>query len=161
MGFFSKLFGKNDGVEVFDYANNRLRIDCSEFGININGKYITLPARFSDFAFLGKARKVKTQAGINYVWDQAGVYCYTRDNGKVVHCFGIAMQRGEFTTTTSPLNLYNGTLTINGSDWRTEADKGEATEVFKKLKLGKHSVVAEYCRFMDSSEYGNIEIQPE
>ena len=160
MGFFAKLFGKKKSVEVFDYVNNKLVIDYYAAGITINGKVITLPTDISAFDFLGEARKVKTKAGINYSWDEAGVYCYTRNKGKV-HCFGIALKKGELELETTPHKFYAGEVTINGRSWEEVVAQGEQTEFFMKALCGGYSVVAEFCQFMDPSAYSNLEIQRE
>ncbi len=161
MGFFSdlisKIFGKKEQYPQVDYANFQLTIDYADDGITINGKKITLLADFGEFAFLGEPRKIKTKAGINYAWDELGVHCYTNDNK--VRGFGVAMNKGEVDVETNPRNLYKGTLTINGRDWKTEVDKGEQTEVLTLLRIGNYSVAAEYCEFMDNSKYSVVEIQ--
>lgn len=161
MGLFSFLFKKknDDNEEIFDYYNNRLSIDLNNQGININGKTVSLPATFEDFSFLGTPRKIKTEAGVNYAWDDAGVYCYTRGEEKTVVCFGIAMKKGEMDLKTNPKSLYDGELTINGREWQSEISKGENTEVFTRIICGEYCVVAEYCEFMDSSAYSVVEIQ--
>lgn len=157
MGFFSDIFKKKDD-DVFDYFNNRLCIDYSSQGININNKLISLPAKLEDFSFLGKPRKINTDAGVNYAWDDAGVYCYTRGEEKTVFCFGVALKKGEMDVKTNPKNLYDGEITINGREWKSEISKGEETEVFTKIITGEYIVVAEFCEFMDSSAYSVIEI---
>lgn len=158
MGIFSWLFNKNN-EETFDYHNNRLCIDLSYQGININNKIITLPATMSDLTFLGKPRKIKTKVGVNYTWDDAGVYCYTRGKEKKVVCVGVAVKQGELELKTTPRSMYDGVLTINGRDWQTEIVKGEETEVLTQLAIGEYLVSAEYCNFMDSSAFSNIEFQ--
>lgn len=161
MGFFAKLFGKKNKVKITNQLNEKLSIDYSEQGLSINGRNIMLPADFSEFAFLGQPRIIKTQAGMNYAWDNLGVHCYAGKDGKSVRCFGVAMNKGEFVAETNPQNLFGGALTINGRDWKYELGSGGHTEVLTKLMLGKYSVAAEYCQFMDSSKYSVVEIQPE
>ncbi len=160
MGFLSNLFKKKDEIQGSGVISERLVIDYSSQGININGRSIQLPANLSEFAFLGEPRKISTKAGVNYAWDNLGVHCYTRDRG-MVSCFGVTMNKGEFSNETNARSLFGGDLTISGQDWKVEIQRGQNTEVLTMLDLGDYSVAAEYCVFLDSSKYSVVEIQPQ
>lgn len=161
MGFLSellhKLLHKEKEIEMPVYANNELNIDLSSAGINVNGKMITLPAKMSDFAFLGKARKKETELGVNYAWDEAGLYCYTRERGKVI-CFAVYMRKGHLDIDIFPKAVYSGVVTINGRNWEEEIVKGNQTEVFHCMELGKYLVTSEFCDMMNPSEHSNLEM---
>lgn len=156
MSVFAKLFKKET---VIAPDRETMVVDCNFAGVSINGRAITLPAKLSDLAFLGEARKVKTKAGVNYAWDDLGMYCYTRKDGKMIHCIGIFLKESElFHTETTPKRTFGGRVTVGDKAWREVMDQGEKTEVYSKVVQGRYSIVAEYTAFMDSSDYGVLEI---
>lgn len=168
MSFFD-IFKKN--IVVSDPS--QIKIELGDNRIAINGAPVSIPSHISKLTkLLGKPRKVICQKGkdgvqrINYAWDELGLYCYTR-GGSSVHCIGIHMNKGDFSTDFFPAQFFKGTVTINGVYWFDAVSKAENMEVFKKLTLGKYSAVSEFVDYdaedaaRTEKDYTGIEIQLE
>ena len=149
----------------------RIRIALGENKIAINGAPVGLPSHINALAkLLGKPRKVvcpTTDDGvqrINYAWDELGLYCYT-ENGLTVHCLGIRMNAGDFSTDFFPTEFFKGSVTVNGAPWFNAMRVAENMDFFKKLVLGKYSAVSEFVDFeaddnlRTEKDYTGIEIQ--
>ena len=168
MSFFD-IFKKK--VVVSDPS--QIKINLSENGITINGASVSIPSHIDKLTkLLGKPRRVVCPKGddgvqrINYAWDELGLYCYT-EGGLSVHCIGIHMNKGDFSTDFFPTQFFKGTVTINGAHWFNAMSKAVNLEVFKKLTLGKYSAVSEFVDFeaddatRTEKDYTGIEIQLE
>lgn len=152
MGFFD-LFRKKPAIDA-----ERLVIDLTENGLDVNGIHIALPCDIDALKHIfGGARQTVHPADFtpeknyNYTWDRLGIYCYSR-GGIIVHNISVRMN-GDADLSYSPSSLFKGIYTINGENWfnvmkngETEwlEDEGFRVPVFKRTVLGKYSVISEF-----------------
>ena len=152
MGFFD-LFGKKPALDT-----DRLVINITEDGIDVNGTHIALPCNIDSLKYLfGHARQTVHPArftpekNYNYTWDKIGLYCYSK-GGSIVHNISVRMN-GEPDLSYSPSSLFSGLCTINGENWfdvmknaETEwlEDEGFRVPVFKRTTIGKYSLISEF-----------------
>lgn len=180
MGFFSRLFGRKKagtGSEGF-------MIDIRENGVVINGHQLDVPTHIDAlFGVLGTPRKTvfkisdrdkeiyeKLHPGetlvqrVNYTWDGLGLMCYT-NNGSVVNCFSIRLNKTNNNAASNPKCLFGGTVFINGKPWLSSVLAGEDKEVMRHVTLGGYLITAEYTDFdqddsvRDEKSFTSLEIQ--
>ena len=137
---------------------SRLVINLTEDGFDVNGTHIALPCNIDALKYLfGRARETVHQLNFtneinyNYTWDKIGLYCYSK-GGTIVHALSVRMN-GEPDLSYSPRSLFGGFFTINGENWfevmkngETEwlEDEGFKIPVFKRINMGRYSVVSEF-----------------
>ena len=168
MGLFD-IF-KRDSAAV---DPSHIMIDLSGNGISISGAFVNIPSNIDTLTrILGKPRRVACPKGddgiqrINYAWDSLGLYCYTQ-GGLSVHCFGIRLNAGDFTTDYYPTEFFKGDVTINGAPWFSALSGAKNMDFFKQLTMGRYSVVCEFVDFeaedslRTEKDYTGIEIQLE
>lgn len=152
MGFFD-LFRKKPALDT-----DRLVINITENGVDVNGTHIALPCNIDSLKYLfGHARKTvhslsfTPEENYNYTWDKIGLYCYSK-GGSIVHNISVRMN-GEPDLSYSPSSLFSGLCTINGENWfdvmknaETEwlEDEGFRVPVFKRTTIGKYSLISEF-----------------
>lgn len=159
MGLFSKLMGKDSPSQAeYGYRGTRLSLDFSNKGVSIDSSSVGLPADISVFVSkLGKPRKIKVKTGVNYSWDELGLYCFTYD-GQTVNTFGVLIRNGDRIPDTNPRYPFDGELTIDGKSWQTEIEKGERSELFTRTETENYIITAGYTEFMDCSLYSTLEL---
>lgn len=152
MGIFSNLFGKKVNSE-------KLAVEMNANGIYVNDILVQLPCSIVLLEkILGKNRRVPTKAGVNFYWDRLGIMCYTRD-GQNIHTLCVRVNNSEFAPSDdNKMQLFKGSLTVNGMYWETVMRRGKKTEFFRRIVLGNYSAVSEYGEFMDDTVLSGIEI---
>lgn len=182
MGFLSSLFGKK-GSEIGE-SSHEFKIEIGENGFSINGTQLDVPIHITALSdILGKPRRTgfKTDAEdreiyeklhpgevfvqrVNYTWDDLGLMCYT-NNGSVVNCFGICLNKSDYNVASNPKKMFGGTVLINGKPWLDAVLAGKDLEVMRQLVVGDYSLTAEYTDFdqddskRDEKSFTGIEIQ--
>ncbi len=152
MGFFD-LFRKKPALDT-----DRLVINLTENGLDVNGTHIALPCNIDALRHLfGHARQTVHPAvftpekNYNYTWDKIGLYCYSK-GGIIVHNIS-ARVNGTPDLSYSPSSLFQGIYTINGENWFEVMKNGETEwledediriPVFKRVTLGRYSAVSEF-----------------
>ncbi len=161
--FFKNLFG----AAKPKYAPEELDINITDNAISINGNTVDCPCHLDALKkFFGKPRKFvgKKHGNINFVWDELGVYCYTKGNN-VVYCFAIKVNLGEIVTDFDPKRMFKGKLSINGAPWEEVMYGGEDMEVARQRDVGGLSLFSEYTDFENGDKngwngaYSGVEIQ--
>lgn len=163
MGFFGKLFvGKKPKINA-----EELVLDITEDKLFVNGKAVDIPCHLSVLTnIFGKTRKFvgKYRENINFIWDNLGVYCYTKGNS-VVYCFSVKVNRGDIKIDFDPKTLFAGTLSIGGEPWEEFMSGGEDMEVARQRDFCGYSLFSEYTD-MDNGDkngchgaYSGVEIQ--
>lgn len=161
--FFKNLFGAGKPK----YAPDELDINITDNAIRINGNTVDCPCHLDALKkFFGKPRKFvgKKHGNINFVWDELGVYCYTKGNN-VVYCFAIKVNPSEIVTDFDPKSMFRGRLCINGAPWEEVMYGGQDMEVARQRDVGGLSLFSEYVDFENGDKngwngaYSGVEIQ--
>ena len=161
--FFKNLFGGSKPK----YAPEELDINITDKAIYINGNIVDCPCHLDTLKkFFGKPRKFvgKKHGNVNFVWDELGVYCYTKGNN-VVYCFAIKVNRGDIVTDFDPKSMFRGRLCINGAPWEEVMYGGEDMEVARQRDVGGLSLFSEYADFENGDKngwngaYAGVEVQ--
>lgn len=157
--FLKNLFNKVTPVK----GGEPVYINITDRNIVINRNKITLPCNIDKIsAILGQPRaqryetkpedkkkleqmhpNAKVTDRVNYMWDNLGIKCYTLD-GKTVNTFGIELNKGVLEYPNVPVNMFGGTVTINGRSWLQAIKLGDDEMVLQKLRVGNYSLCAEY-----------------
>lgn len=159
MGLLGKLLKKKHPADAdFEYNGTRITLDMSSAGVRLNGKILTLPTQISELVgILGRTKRTKSKTGIDYLWDELGIFCRTTD-GETVKTFGVYIRDGEKMPPNIPLTPYDGEFTVNGNNWLSELDKGVKSNKGTLLSLEGYSIRGLYAYYDDSSLYSLVEI---
>lgn len=157
--FLKNLFRKPMPIK----AGDPISIDITGKNIIINGNKLVLPFPIDQIsAIIGTPRAVhyetkaedkgffdKTYGAnsaidrTNYFWDSIGIKCYTLDS-RTVSTFSVELNKGVLDYPNTTENLFKGNVTINGKPWLPQIKAGTDKEVIQQLRLGKHTLTAEY-----------------
>lgn len=166
MGFFG-LFRKKPALDT-----DRLVINITENGLDVNGMHITLPCDIDLLKhLLGEARQTEHRTYIpekpkmyNYTWDKIGLYCHSYDD-KLADCV-CARTSGEIDCAFLPEETFSGIFTINGINWFDVmkkgiiywfAEQGEGIPRFRYVHLGKYRVLSRYTDEDSDGEVNSCE----